>query len=101
MELQPNDEDDTADQIEQEEIIAILDAGSQFGKLIDRKVRELSVRSEILPLNTSLAELRERRIKGIIISGGPGSVYDKGSALSYDKNLFNQDSNIGMYIIEH
>ncbi|KNC74990.1 GMP synthase, partial [Sphaeroforma arctica JP610] len=45
--------------------------------VIDRKVRELSVRSELLPLETSVADLRAAGYKAIIISGGPGSVYAK------------------------
>ncbi|VDL57351.1 unnamed protein product [Hymenolepis diminuta] len=56
--------------------VAILDAGAQYCKVIDRRVRELQVHSEIFPLNTSLNELKQRGFKAIIISGGPGSVLD-------------------------
>ena len=52
--------------------VAILDAGSQFSKVIDRRVRQLSVHSEIVPLSTPLSALSQ--YSALIISGGPGSV---------------------------
>lgn len=55
--------------------VAILDAGAQYGKLIDRRIRELSVKTDLLPLNTSGAELKKKGYKAIVISGGPNSVY--------------------------
>ena len=55
------------------EKVAILDPGAQYGKVIDRKVREANVESHILPMNTSAAELRD--YTAIIIAGGPQSVY--------------------------
>ena len=54
--------------------IVVLDFGSQFTQLIARRLRELSVYSEILPFNTSIAEIRKRRPVGIVLSGGPRSV---------------------------
>jgi GMP synthase (glutamine-hydrolysing) len=67
------------------EKIAILDCGGQYTKVIDRKVRELSVKSEIFPLNVSADVLRE--YQGIILSGGPGSVWvDR--PLTCDPRLF-------------
>jgi len=56
--------------------IIILDFGSQYTKLIARRVRELAVFSEILPCDTPLDQLNQADIKGIILSGGPNSVFD-------------------------
>ncbi len=54
--------------------LVVLDFGSQFTQLIARRLRELSVYSEILPYNTPLAEIAKRKPAGIILSGGPRSV---------------------------
>ena len=59
--------------------IGILDFGSQYTHLIARRVRELGVYSEILPFNISVCELKIRKPKAIILSGGPASVTDKRS----------------------
>jgi GMP synthase (glutamine-hydrolysing) len=56
--------------------IAILDFGSQYSQLIARRVRELNVYSELLPCSTNGAELRRLKAQGVILSGGPNSVYD-------------------------
>ncbi len=56
--------------------IVVLDFGSQYTQLIARRVRELSVYSEILPYTIPFAELKKRKVKGIILSGGPASVSD-------------------------
>lgn len=53
--------------------VAILDCGGQYTKVIDRKVRELGVRSEIFPLDVNPAELAG--FDGIVLSGGPSSVW--------------------------
>jgi GMP synthase (glutamine-hydrolysing) len=57
--------------------ITVLDAGGQYCHLIARKVRDLGVYAEVRPSDTPASELRRR--KGIIISGGPASVYEPGS----------------------
>jgi GMP synthase (glutamine-hydrolysing) len=54
--------------------ILVLDFGSQFTQLIARRLRELSVYSEILPFNTSIDAIRAKQPVGIILSGGPKSV---------------------------
>jgi GMP synthase (glutamine-hydrolysing) len=57
--------------------IVVLDFGSQFTQLIARRLRELSVYSEILPFNTPVTELTRRHPVGIILSGGPRSVSER------------------------
>jgi GMP synthase (glutamine-hydrolysing) len=59
--------------------ILILDFGSQFTQLIARRIRELGVYTEILPANSSLAEISSHKPRGLILSGGPHSVFDPGS----------------------
>ena len=59
--------------------IIVLDFGSQFTQLIARRLRELSVYSEILPFDTPLEELRKRAPVGVILSGGPKSVSEAGA----------------------
>ena len=69
------------------ETIAILDFGSQYGQLIARRVREHSVYSQILPADTAAKKLAGQGLKGIILSGGPASVYDK-NAIRCDEKIF-------------
>lgn len=58
-------------------MILILDFGSQYTQLIARRVREAKVYCEIHPYHLSLEKVRELRPKGIILSGGPASVYQE------------------------
>jgi GMP synthase (glutamine-hydrolysing) len=67
--------------------ILIIDYGSQFTQLIARRVREARVYSEIHPPTRSLDWIREWKPTGIILSGGPNSVYDDG-APTVDKGVF-------------
>ncbi len=59
--------------------VLIVDFGSQFTHLIARRFRELGVYSEIIPPGTSLKAILAMKPKGLVLSGGPSSVYDKGA----------------------
>jgi len=59
--------------------IAILDYGSQYTQLIARRIREQQVYSEIIPFDTPAARLREDPPAGVILSGGPNSVFADGA----------------------
>ena len=61
------------------QIIVILDFGSQYSELIARRIRETEVYSEVLSYRTSAEQLLALNPKGIILSGGPSSVYDEGA----------------------
>lgn len=63
----------------QAELVIILDFGGQYTQLIARRVRECRVYCEIMPYSTPVEALRARRPRGIILSGGPASVYEKGA----------------------
>jgi GMP synthase (glutamine-hydrolysing) len=67
--------------------LLILDFGSQFTQLIARRVREQRVYCEVHPFDYPVAEIVRRRPIGIILSGGPQSVYDQGAALP-DPGIF-------------
>jgi GMP synthase (glutamine-hydrolysing) len=60
----------------EDQSIVILDFGSQYTQLIARRIRELKVFSVVLPCNAALDEIKSYRPAGIILSGGPSSVYD-------------------------
>src|SRR5918996_2594321 len=59
--------------------VLVIDYGAQYAQLIARRIRECKVYSEILPHDVSLDEIRRRRPKGLILSGGPSSVYAVGA----------------------
>jgi GMP synthase (glutamine-hydrolysing) len=67
--------------------IIILDFGSQYNQLIARRIREMEVYSEILPFDTPVSEILEKKPKGIILSGGPSSVNSENANL-VEKSLF-------------
>jgi GMP synthase (glutamine-hydrolysing) len=67
--------------------IVVLDFGAQYSQLIARRIRELKVFSVVLPFNATLEEIRSYSPVGIILSGGPSSVYDKDAPLA-DKSVF-------------
>ncbi|HLN14919.1 MAG TPA: glutamine-hydrolyzing GMP synthase, partial [bacterium] len=62
-----------------DDLVVVLDFGAQYSQLIARRIRELRVYSLILPFDTPLVELLALKPKGIILSGGPASVYDAGA----------------------
>ena len=67
--------------------VLVVDLGAQYAQLIARRVREAHVYSEIVPHDATAAELARRRPAGLILSGGPASVYEVG-APSVDPGLF-------------
>ena len=69
------------------EIIAILDFGSQYGQLIARRVREQNVYSQICRADITAQELSQLGVRGLILSGGPASVYDE-KAPKCDEKIF-------------
>ena len=67
--------------------ILIVDFGSQYTQVIARRIRELQVYSEVVRFDISAPEIKQLQPNGIILSGGPASVYDKG-APQIDKEIF-------------
>jgi GMP synthase (glutamine-hydrolysing) len=65
--------------MQHDEVIPILDFGSQYAQLIARRVREKGVYSELVRPGISVEELGKFKLKGLILSGGPSSVYDAGA----------------------
>jgi GMP synthase (glutamine-hydrolysing) len=72
---------------EAHETLIILDFGSQYTQLIARRAREMGVFSLILPFSTPVEEIKNHNLKGIILSGGPISVYGKDGPKA-DKGLW-------------
>ena len=68
-------------------MILVLDFGGQYAQLIARRVREARVYSELIPYDTPVEEILAREPEGIILSGGPNSVYGEG-APRVDPRLF-------------
>jgi GMP synthase (glutamine-hydrolysing) len=67
--------------------IVVLDFGAQYSQLIARRVREQNVYSVVLPCNSSIDQIKKQSPVGIILSGGPSSVYDK-DAPAADPRVF-------------
>ena len=85
--------------------ILVLDFGSQYTQLIARRIREAQVYSQILPCTVPLATILAYRPQGIVLSGGPSSVYEKKAPL-VAKELFEQGIPIlgicyGMQLVTH
>lgn len=85
--------------------IIVVDFGSQYTQLIARRIRELRVYSEIIPCNVPFSEIKKRKPAGIILSGGPASVFEEG-APGIDRDIFNLGIPIlgicyGMQLITH
>ena len=59
--------------------VLVLDYGGQYSQLIARRVRDCGVFSELLPHSTPLEQIEKRNPRGIILSGGPASVYEQGA----------------------
>jgi len=71
-------------------MILILDFGAQYSQLIARRVREANVYCEILPYNASIDRIKDKKPEGIILSGGPASVYGE-KAPKADQKIFDLD----------
>ncbi|MBF0458990.1 MAG: glutamine-hydrolyzing GMP synthase [Nitrospirae bacterium] len=85
--------------------ILVLDFGSQYTQLIARRIRERKVYSEILPYNAPIEKIRAFQAKGIVLSGGPASIYEKDAPI-VDKSIFDLGVPIlgicyGMQLIVH
>ena len=88
-----------------EEKILILDFGSQYTQLIARRVREAQVYCEIHPFNIGIQDIKTFSPKGIILSGGPSSIYDRDAPKS-DKAILDLEVPIlgicyGMQYLTH
>jgi GMP synthase (glutamine-hydrolysing) len=70
-----------------QEMIVVLDFGSQYNQLITRRIREFGVYSELHPHTITAEEIKKLNPKGIIFSGGPNSVYDENS-FRCDEKIF-------------
>lgn len=67
--------------------ILVLDFGSQYTQLIARRLRECGIYTEIMPYNASIESIRAKRARGLILSGGPASVYEE-NAYKPDSAIF-------------
>jgi len=79
--------------VQADEMILILDFGSQYTQLIARRIREARVYCEIVPCTADLKDYSTRNIKGFVLSGGPASVLEPGSP-QLEKSFFETDKPI-------
>ena len=91
--------------MQKRETVLVLDFGSQYTQLIARRIRESRVYSEILPFNTPWETIKEREPAGLILSGGPSSVFEK-DAPHPDPEIFKFEGPIlgicyGMHLLVH
>ncbi|SEU05615.1 GMP synthase (glutamine-hydrolysing) [Salinibacillus kushneri] len=89
----------------QQEMIVVLDFGSQYNQLITRRIREMGVYSELHSHRLTADEIKQMNPKGIILSGGPNSVYAEDS-FRCDPEIFNMDIPVlgicyGMQLMVH
>lgn len=87
------------------EMIVVLDFGSQYNQLITRRIREMGVYSELHPHTLTASEIKKMNAKGIILSGGPNSVYGE-NAFRCDPEIFDLDIPVfgicyGMQLMTH
>ena len=62
------------------ELVVVIDFGGQYNQLVARRVREANVYCEIYSYKTELSKIKEMNPKGIILTGGPSSVYEENAA---------------------
>ena len=87
------------------EAIAVVDFGSQYSRLIARRIREQNVYCEIIPPDATRDSVKDLDLRGIILSGGPASVYDEGAPLApawvFDSGVPVLGICYGMQLIAH
>ncbi len=68
-----------AEEVPAHEEVLVLDFGGQYSQLIARRIRECGVFAELLPSSVAVTEIERRRPRGLVLSGGPASVYEPGA----------------------
>ena len=81
---------------ERKELILILDFFGQYNQLIARRIRECNVYSEIVPFNTPIEKIKEKKPMGIIFTGGHANVYKEDARKN--KNMFPANSNFICFV---
>ncbi|RKJ16671.1 GMP synthase (glutamine-hydrolyzing), partial [Butyricicoccus sp. 1XD8-22] len=74
-------------ELQNQEMIMVMDFGSQYNQLITRRIREFGVYSELHPHTITIEEIEAIKPAGIILSGGPNSVYGE-NAFRADEKIF-------------